>query len=747
MAKLTALFVPDRRTSHEAIVDIASWEATYGTPVIPIVNESALSRRVRRLWTSMGIDWQGMSIPNAPNGPVAASDIPPLPDLPDFIAADDGIEPSLRSLAGALAKQPILNLDSLTCGMPCGDPSTKSLMLLISLERMSPHIFALINRISSTGMTFGLVPVLKGAAGQYSVIKALTTGGTIRPRRFKIVSDRANETLSDAAPTSIERVGGASIDIIRDTFDVLLVSGHSNPWHLVAGPELVVCSRNRKYPSSHKGGLPCFYGAGCPVQASYNRDVFSSSGLASISECRAHVLVLWGCDNVRLDATAVDQLVCQAWRSDAIAVVASSNFVPSRVGMHALLLGLLSDGATLGRAVRELNALLGTSSDVRSSVGPMLLFGNPNLMLRGHIVSRGTVRDVGNGITVKIPRDHLAAPEGSFVRFDSQRKTRLPSYLCDKTASMWCHGAYTADGIGYLWARLADSNETSSPHITLEPVSTPPTEDCETFQCLADALLLWQTKLDSCVRQGRDTSNLERYKSCQSEIPKTLERCRRLAKRWPDREEYVMFDKRRDGMTMERVDKIDQETISLCEGFALLLLDQVRIWRVSNFILGLRSLHCEPDLRSDVICTCGQGRMLARVYDLEPIVGHPRQRIEYRCEACGAIDVNDGRAVLRLISADTRVTQNSAVVCKLHARAPQEESLYISYGAIITPWLPTDSQPATVIKSLKISRGSTCHFEVRIDVPRDHLRGRQELAVCATVNGMVWCACRSVTVE
>jgi hypothetical protein len=82
----------------------------------------------------------------------------------------------------------------------------------------------------------------------------------------------------------------------------------------------------------------------------------------------------------------------------------------------------------------------------------------------------------------------------------------------------------------------------------------------------------------------------------------------------------------------------------------------------------------------------------------------------------------------------------------LRVDAPEGESLFVSWAAMITPWLFTIEPIVSDVRSVIVKGGTSEELTCSLEMPASLSPGRCHLVVCALVNGMVSLTSRYVDV-
>jgi hypothetical protein len=279
MPMITVAAVRSEQQARAVIADKAKWERACGAPVVPMIPGSALFASITRLWTSLGIEWTCVARPSAsPNRP---TNVPRqvLLNLPAYIAATDGVDSWTRAFTEAITGRPVHDVSTLMHHVVANGEAeaSKTVMLLMSLDHVTSQVLTMCDELTRRGARLGVVPVAKGASGRYAVLKATTTAGALRFKRYRMLTNAA-EGDDEHAPSSFVPPQRATFDSPADDLDLLVLAGHSNPWHVVINPNVVLCSRHARQRRIYKSAIPCFNGAGCPVQGAHGRDAFQTDG-------------------------------------------------------------------------------------------------------------------------------------------------------------------------------------------------------------------------------------------------------------------------------------------------------------------------------------------------------------------------------------------------------------------------------------------------------------------------------------
>lgn len=445
------------------------------------------------------------------------------------------------------------------------------------------------------------------------------------------------------------------------------------------------------------------------------------------------MLVLWGCNVIRLGHGMRHGLLYQACLSDVVAVITTTGLPSSDPSEQTLLLGLLAEGSSLGTVVAEFNR----SVDNRHGVGQQgrfMLFGNPSLRLIGEPPVSVRVRAIPDGVSLDIPRRLSERPEGCFVR-TSAREATNGNVLVRTSPDAWFYGGYLSDGRGYFWATSRRVASRSDPlRVDLLPLRDSSDLSRTTAVQLFSALQHWPRLLDRLRRASTNEPSTALFEQWLARIPFTLLMLefRTLESRigsWP----FTV----RGSIALRDDEPVPADVVTLSDGLMACLLKGAKLFgmaRLLDFTPGTGPEIMTPVANS--LCACGRGSLCLR-HRLQP-GGARSAYAERQCEACGAIAIDDGRRVLQLARCDTSVQQGSRLGYSLQCVAPDREHLHVVHAGVLAPWSTSHAMVTTPHHAAAVPPGSQAILNEAIVVPDRFARGMHRAGIYAVVSGAFW---------
>jgi len=747
---VTMISVASESEERAVLSNLAGWEMSAGTPVVPILDVDGFPERIRELWRSVGLRPSQLPFSQI----VWCSERSASPSqprytrgLPDVVVASNNLDPAVRDIAAALMGAPVRDIRSLTKHESFASSSRPAVMALLTPDDMESATLAALEALTVQGGTFGIVPVENGWRGRLSTIKALTISTIPYAQGFRVINGFCDEQALKGAPTGVFGTEVALDEPLSRIPDVLLLCGHSNAWEMTVRPDLILCSRegidqNTELPDGDGVYLPCFHGAGCPIQVKQAKGLYWRDGLTSIASLRSRVLVLWGCNLVRFGTILRRGLVFQACQSDTLAVISATEPLSGSLAEQASLLGLIAEGRPLGDVVAVMNKTLKqTYCMTTGQIGPFILFGNPNLTLRGSAVHYAAVEMTEHGIKMPIPKQSSASESGCFVRITPPESGYVS--IRTKPPGVWLQGSYLSTGDCYAWVK-SDPGEESSDSLTVlldRPPDDPFEEERVALCRVRDSLLNWLILLERFKQMASDPEDVQFFTDSLAKLPAAFAMLRWISlKREPVqwRALWTWDDAFGNAPGSKMLDDIGTMSTTFLDS----VLWAIRTFgadRVLQALPGIPQRGTQPEPEKP--CDCGRGRLWRRMY-LSGTDDSVCNRGEYQCEICDALDIDDGRRLMQLQPIQRRVQRGQTIEYTLKYTAPCDECLHIRYGAVLGRWSREEDQITGHRCDVHVPLGQSSEIVGDLTVPQDCARGSRRLFVVAIVNGWLWLAIR-----
>jgi hypothetical protein len=710
------LMVVDDDVEEARVLDeLDSHERRLGGRVVPVL--VALIEKVQGLLRSVRIPFimAGAQPPptEAPATPRTTS------ALPEWVVASPHVSAAVRQLVARVGRCEIV-----AYGTHPSRPVDDALFL-VAPEDTGAELVDALEHMGTTTPSIGILFTDAGLEGRWSALKLLLAE-TVPVDSMRVVTSAYPPQDTVGSPTGLASTDSEVAAAVADA-DVVVFSGHADAWDGFAGRSAIFCARgdSPSPPEPDRPRLPCFWEHGCHRQERVGRDAFSTEALVPARSLRCKVLVLEGCNVLRLGAEADALkygLVYQAGLSGAVAVVASIALMHVVPGADALLIGLLQDGFTLGQAVARVNRVRSASvgAAVGRALGPLLVVGNPRLRLRCIPPERATV-EIGaqQEMTLTLPAN-ASQPHGCAAVFDIPLGSGSHIQVLDRPARLWLKGAITEGGRAYLWARW--SADGPVPPVRLATKHADPWRaERACWRSTIDALLGWVPVLGVLAMR---TDASPAYAAIAEVLPSLVERFARAASSLMDDERILVDRASRDAFCATQRHQIALLG-ELLFGCALEALQSYGIGAVIDLEGREEALEIFGPVGG---CNCGRGRQWGQRFALAS-----RKRVEYQCDACGGIDVDSGRRLVRVYASPE--VSPGFLTCTLEVEAPGAENVEVAWGAAVQPWLRDDPWHVSSCSRSWIPAGTTTVLRVTVTLPENPRPGLNRVCMLTIVNG------------
>lgn len=715
------MVVEDEHEEARVLDALEFHEQRLGARVVPVLN--ALSEELQGLLRSVRIPFAVAGAqPPPPEAPVV-SQVPRVPHpasvLPAWVVASPHVPAAVRRLVSRVGRCEIM-----AYGMPPPRPADDALVL-VAPEDTGAELVDALERMGATTPSIGIVFVDAGLEGRRSALKLLLVDA-VPAASMRVVTSAYLPQDTAGAPSGLASTDSDAAAALAEA-DVVVFSGHADAWDGFAGQSAIFCARGDAPAPAEvaQALLPCFWGGGCHRQERVGRDAFSTQALLPARSLRCRVLVLEGCNVLRLGAapdTLRHGLVYQASLSGAVAVVASIALMHVVPGADALLIGLLQDGWPLGQAVARINRARRASvgAAVGRALGPLLVVGNPRIKLRGVPPERATVEArTPHEMTLTLPA-RAGQPHGCVVRFELPAGSGSYIQVLERPELLWLKGAVTEEGKAYLWARWSSADPI--PPVQLAITQADPWQaERACWRSTIDALLGWVPVLGVLTMR---TDASPAYAAIAELLPGLIERLARAASSLMGDERILVDRASRGAFCVVQQRQVAQ----LCELLVGCALEALQVHGISA-VIDLEGREEASEIFGPVGgCSCGRGRQWAQRFALAS-----RRRVEYQCDACGGIDVDDGRRLVRV--QDAPEVSEGFLVCTLQVEAPETQHLELAGVAAVQPWLRDDPWHVSACVRVQVPAGTTSVLRVAVPLPDNPKPGLHRVCMLTVVNG------------
>lgn len=689
-------------------------EQRLGGRVIPVLK--VLIEKIQKLLWSAHVPFVTVGVESMPIAESVVSR--PALGLPKWIVASPNVPTAVQRLISRVGRREIIQYGAI--------PSTQvdDVLVLIAPIDTGADLVDVLDQISKTTQSIGIWFADAGLEGRFATLKLLLME-EVPAESMRVIGSGYPSQHAVGAPTGVAVTDSDAANVVADA-DVVVFSGHADAWDAFAGRSAIFCARSNSFHPADTGGelLPCFLGYGCYRQERVDRDAFSTEGLVSARSLRCRVLVLEGCNVLRLCAAPEPLkhgLVYQACQSGAAAVVASIALMHVVPGADALLIGLLQGGFTLGEAVAQANQVRRASAGaaVVRTFGPLIVVGNPHLKLRCTPPERATVEYGEREITLTLPAS-AKQPHGCIAMCKFPASAGSYIHVLDRPDSLWLNGAMTEEREVYLWARWSASGPVPQVRLAIRYDDLWAAERA-CWRSTVNALLGWVPVLAVLKMRG-DASPV--YASIAELLPTLIERFARAASSLMDDAHILVDHAGRDVFcATQRHQAVQLGDLLL--GCAMEALQSYGIGAVIDL-----------EGREEVLevfgpvgrCDCGRGRQWGQRFALGS-----RIRVEYQCDACGGIDVDDGRRLVRVHA--PLETSAELLVCTLAVEAPNTEHVEVAFAAAVQPWLQGDPWHVSPRFRSQVRAGTVRVMHADVPLSENLKPGLNRVCMLTVVNG------------
>lgn len=689
-------------------------ERRLGGRVVPV--PAVLVAEIQRLLRSVRIPFV---VAGAQPSPIEEPMVPRTASgLPQWVVASPNVPAAVQRLVSRVGRREIVPY-----GTPPSEPVDDALVL-VAPEDTGADLVDVLERMGTTTRSIGILFTDAGLEGRWAALKLLLVD-EVPAESMQVVASAYPPQDAVGAPSGLATTDSSAALAVAEA-DVVVFSGHADAWDAFAGRSAIFCARGDlpPPPDADRELLPCFWGRGCFRQERVGREAFSKEALVPARSLRCKVLVLEGCNVLRLGAAPdalTHGLVYQAGQSGAVAVVASIALMHVVPGADALLIGLLQDGFTLGEAVARANRArrAGVGAAAGRVLGPLLVVGNPRLKLRCAPPERATVDPGEQEMTLTLPAS-ASRPRGCVTVFDIPACPGSYIQVLDRPAALWLNGAITDEGRAYLWARWSADGPVPPVRLAIGHAD-PWRAERACWRATIDALLGWVPVLGVLTMRA-DASPV--YASIAELVPSLIERFARAASSLMDDERILVDRASRDAFCATQQRQLVQIG-ALLAGCALEALQSYGI----SAIIDLEGREEASEVFGPVgRCNCGRGRQWGQRFALGS-----RTRVEYQCDACGGIDVDDGRRLVR-VHASPEVSAGF-LICTLEVEAPSDENVEVACAAAVQPWLRGDPWHVSACSRSLVPAGTATVLRAAVPLPANPRPGLNRVCMLTVVNG------------
>jgi hypothetical protein len=311
----------------------------------------------------------------------------------------------------------------------------------------------------------------------------------------------------------------------------------------------------------------------------------------------------------------------------------------------------------------------------------------------------------------------------------------------DRPAPLWFYGGVLPGGNAYFWAKYGPGHVDSTLSVRVEVRGDDPwAGQRAAWRTTTAALGAWPLILQACRREFSGGSHDDLAELWLSTIPTAMNMLAAACAALPPVERIVVDADRRAAVAHE----CGEHVSALCAGLLDCALHAACHVGVTALIEAQGREEANEAFAEATPCTCGDGQVWGRRSSIAG--GKVRDRVEMLCDACGALDVDDGRHVAMLASFDRRVVRGGELKYTLRCSAPPAEHLYVAHAGLLEPWIKTDAPSTSVSQRLVLGPGAAVESGGRLGVPSAIVPGLHRLTILSVSNGVLALARRSIEV-
>lgn len=738
------LVVADEREEARVLASLTAFEDSLGVTVLPVLDRSGL---VARLTASLQQSGILVRIERASSHAVR-EDMRPAArprngSRPEAVLIAGSVDPACQLLAAHLCDTVPVPLSAALVSCDWKSGRSSALVLLepgtAKLEKVLPVLSALMNRVQLLGFIYALEPI----ETRFAILKTLAVDRLSGPEDMFLLSMQDSQDDAAGRPTCFSDPSGPEGTVrLRQPCDVLVVSGHANPFDAMFGRDKALCARADAAEEPAKNLVfPCFGSGDCFRQPRMQRAARDAQGLMSLRDVKARIVVLAGCHTAALGDSWFDPSATLAYRcqqSAAAAALATSGLSIERMELNFLLMALLSEGRCLGEAARELNRVRrefhGHATSLPDHLGPFLVLGNPGVRFAGNHPVRSEARwTSGKSFEIELDGIETNPGRGALVRVEIPMTESACLLLRSAPEGLWCRGVlhpHGESGTLYLWLGVrSDQEPVLSGSLMIETDEVPSSPTSGSLQSYLRQIPFWMVALDSFRADSEDAPE------CAAKLAATLQLLPAVARSLSVIANAIRF---RPGILVvwQRIRVLDDAGLAQASALAQILLDC--LVEISSRFGTMHSGAWENSFeRVNVtgpldVCTCGSAPLWGQ---LSQFVGiDSLKRAEYQCARCGPVGEDDGRRLLRVSFAPTWVRQGGSLRCRCACHAPAGERVQFRV-VLLLEGLYEGGRIAGRALHATVEPTCSVDLEVEVEVPGSMRPGIYPFAVLGIVSG------------
>lgn len=734
------LAVRDVSEEQRCLAQLDAIEAAVGAIMLPALDRNGLVDRVAKAIEQAGATVQIRPFCDAAHeSDWVASEPAPSRGRPERVFSAGGVDPACLQLAATLCRTQPVPIEL------ADDEMVASALVLVDPRTARIHeVLPAFTRSAGRGGSWGILYALDPVETRFALLKTLALAElpTLSDPRLLSMASPGDRALG-APPNLADPTSPDGTRLFRAPGDLLVLSGHANPFDATLGRDKALCARAASEGRNTNGQtLPCFSNGECFRQPLMGRSPDEVVGLTSLNDTQVQVLVLAGCHTAAVggawfDTGATLAYACQ--QSTALASLVTTGIGIERLELNLLMMALLSEGRPLGDVARTVNRVRrdvhGHANVLPDGLGPFLVLGSPTLRFRpGNFMKRPAFAMSSSRLVIDLDGVSVNRCAGTFIRVDLPTDDSLFLCMLVPPEGVWWRGVLNREAAAntlYLWLGVAPEGPDRLVDVScvIEIGSNPTAPTVALLESHLRQLSFWTTVLDAFREDAANeplfAASLEAANASLAPAARTLSVAANLVRARPG---FLLDDRRMRQLAdsaVEQAAALDAQLlfclVELCARFGTMHSGS---WERSFVRVAV-----DGPLDS---CGCGMAPLWGQ---RSCALGNATlQRSEYQCARCGPAGEDDGRRLLRLDTMPLVVDSGDQleVRCRLHA--PEDERV-VAWAAVVVEGLYSGLYafgPATRIDLVPSEERSVA---LGVLVPTTFSAGVYPLAVIAIVNG------------
>lgn len=742
------LVVADEEEEATVLAQLSALEGALGGVVLPVLDQGTLVERVvaalKQAGTSVRVE---RASSRAIHDDQSSSHEPRLNlrfhhSRPEAVLVAGRVDPACQRLAAGLCGTEPVPLEADPVHSDVDDVSS-ALVLLDPRSVNTAEVLLALSALADSIKQIGIIYSLDPLETRFALLKALAIDSLPGPDEMILFTMQYPPDRAVGAPDCFSDPSDPEAAArLYQPWDLLLLSGHTNPFDAAFGIDKALCARaGTLHELADNQAFPCFASGACFRQPRMHREIEDTRGLMSLRDVKATVVALVGCHTVALGDSWFDPSVTLAYQcqqSDALAAFVTSGISLERLELNFLMMALLSEGKSFGEVAREVNRvrleLHGHATSLPKYLGPLLLLGNPSIRFAGiGPIKREARWTSESAFEIELDGIEIRPDRGAFVRVEMPANASAFFQLQTAPEALWCRGVLYPRGeidTLYLWLGLpAGLNPRLEGILHIQIGVDQSTHIWGALLSYVRQLSYWMVTLDYFHSNGSIGS------SCAEKLAATLQILPAAARSLSETANLIrsrpgiLVDRRQMPLLEEAVlaqagsiaQTMHECLVEICCTFGTMHSGG---WENSFERIG----ESGP-LES---CACGTGPLSGQ---RSRFVGMASpERVEYQCARCGPVGEDDGRRLLTVTRAPANVERGGQLRCKCICQAPVDEKVQFLVSLMLEG-LYEGVRVVGEAEYLTVDAGGCVEIEVKVEIPNFVRPGVYPVAVVGVVNG------------